>query len=109
MVDHFGLFDSWEPYAPLITFTYHFGFHANIAFWHWFTGTPVPDSLIVVGQIHNTAALLLAYVLTNILTGDRRAGLWAAALTGFVNTMPVYYVNWGRFTQLTGQLICRSW
>ncbi|MCA1554024.1 MAG: hypothetical protein LC737_06570, partial [Chloroflexi bacterium] len=33
------------------------------------------------------------------------AGLCAALLTGFVNTQPVYFVNWGRYTQLTGQLL----
>ncbi len=32
LVDHGGLFTSWEPYAPMNTFTYHFGFHANAAF-----------------------------------------------------------------------------
>ena len=34
LVDNQGLFSSWEPYVPLATFTYHFGFHANVAFFH---------------------------------------------------------------------------
>ncbi|HZG69144.1 MAG TPA: hypothetical protein VEZ12_20595, partial [Herpetosiphonaceae bacterium] len=51
LVDQRGLFASWEPYAPLVTFTYHFGFHANVVFWHWLSGIPVSASLIVVGQV----------------------------------------------------------
>src|SRR5262245_35857058 len=46
LVDHGGLFTSWEPYAPLATFTYHYGFHANVAFFHWLTGIPVTLSLL---------------------------------------------------------------
>src|SRR5262249_17792569 len=34
LIDHQGIFQSWQPYAPLATFTYHFGFHANVAFVH---------------------------------------------------------------------------
>lgn len=105
LVDHGGLFQSWEPYAPLATFTYHYGFHANVAFFHWLTGVPVTESVLLVGQLHSTAALTSAYLLTTWLSKNRHAGLWAVALTGFLNTQPFYYVNWGRYTQLTGQVI----
>ncbi len=105
LVDNAGLFTSWQPYAPLVSFTYHFGFHANVAFFHWLTGAPVTHSVLLVGQILNVAALTGAYALTTRLTGSRIAGLWALALTGFYNTLPAFYVNWGRYTQLTGQVI----
>lgn len=105
IVDHQGLFSSWEPYAPLATFTYHFGFHANVAFFHWLTGIPVTQSVIDVGQILNAATVPMAYLLTVRLTKNRAAGVWAALLTGFLNTQPAYYVNWGRYTQLAGQVI----
>jgi hypothetical protein len=103
LVENRGLFSSWEPYAPLVTFTYHYGFHANAAFLHWLSGISIPHSVLYVGQLHNFAALTSAYLLVTRLTGSRAAGLWAVALTGFVNTQPAYYVNWGRYTQLTGQ------
>ncbi|MFN2280805.1 MAG: hypothetical protein ACK2TZ_03005, partial [Anaerolineales bacterium] len=35
IVDHGGLFDSWQPYAEMTTFTYHFGFHSLVAVFHW--------------------------------------------------------------------------
>jgi hypothetical protein len=105
LVDNEGLFSSWEPYAPLATFTYHYGFHANAALFHWLSGISIPKSVLYVGQFVNVASLASAYVLTTRLSGNRHAGLWAVLLTGFVNTLPAYYVNWGRYTQLTGQVI----
>lgn len=105
LVDNSGLFSSWQPYAPLATFTYHYGFQANAAFLHWMTGLSVPQSVLIVGQWLNAAVLAGAYVLTRRITGSRAAGLWAVLLTGFVNLHPLYYVNWGRYTQLAGQVV----
>src|SRR5438876_1216387 len=50
LVDHRGLFSSWQPYAPLTTLTYHYGFHSNVAFFYWLTGIPVTTSVLYVGQ-----------------------------------------------------------
>ncbi|MBA3946238.1 MAG: hypothetical protein H0X37_16945 [Herpetosiphonaceae bacterium] len=105
LVDHGGLFHSWEPYAPLSTFTYHYGFHANVAFFHWVTGIPVTQSLVLVGATLVTLTLPLAYVLTSRWSGSRTAGIWAAVLTGFVSVQPSFYFNWSRFTQLSGQIV----
>ena len=104
LVDNGGLFESWAPYAPLTTFTYHYGFHANVAFFHWLTGVDVPHSLVWIGQALNAASVPLAYLLVARLSGDRWAGVWAALITGMLSTMPGYYVNWGRYTQLAGQV-----
>lgn len=105
LVDNGGLFQSWEPYAPLTTFTYHYGFHSNAAFLHWLTGVPVAKAVIYAGQFMNALTLPLAYVFTVRWSGERAAGLWAAVLVGFVNVQPMFYTNWGRYTQLTGQIV----
>lgn len=105
LVDNGGLFSSWEPYAPLRSFTYHFGFHSLVAFYHWLTGVSVIESVIVVGQLLNALSIPLAYLLTERLTQERWAGLIAALITGLLSPMPLYYVNWGRYTQLAGQII----
>jgi hypothetical protein len=112
LVDNGGLFRSWAPYAPLTTFTYHFGFHANTAFFHWLTGEAPARATVLAGQIHSSLALCGAFALGTRLTrlgGGRPAlatlaGLLAALATGFVNPQPAYYVNWGRYTQLAGQV-----
>jgi hypothetical protein len=105
LVDNRGLFHSWEPYAPLGSFTYHFGFHSNAAFVHWITGFSVPQSVLIGGQLLNAAAAALAGGLICALGGRLWAGVWAALLVGFALNMPAFFVNWGRYTQLTGQVV----
>ena len=106
IADNGGLFDSWAPYAPLTTFTYHFGFHANVAAFHWVSGAPVIQSTTWVGQILNVLAVLCLYPLAVRVSGGRRwAGVGAVLVAGLLLPMPMYYVNWGRYTQLAGQVI----
>ncbi len=105
LLDHGGLFQSWEPYAPLTTLTYHFGFHANAAVWAWLTGLDAPTSVIQAGQVLNVLAVLVLYPLGKRLGGSPWAGLMAVVVAGALFPMPGYYVNWGRYTQLAGQII----
>ncbi len=105
LVDNRGLFSSWQPYAPLSTFTYHFGFHANVAFVHYVTGLDLPQSLIWTGQIMNAMPVPLVFALMLALGGRPWAGVWAALIVGFASPLPAYFVNWGRYTQLTGQVM----
>ena len=105
LLDHGGLFSSWEPYAPLTTFTYHFGFHSAVASLCWLSGLAAPQAVLVFGQVLNGLAVLGTYLLAQRLTGRPWAGVLAALVTGLVSLMPAYYVNWGRYTQLAGQII----
>ncbi|MFV2043810.1 MAG: hypothetical protein ACC700_11325, partial [Anaerolineales bacterium] len=105
LVDNRGLFDSWEPYAALQTFTYHFGFHAGAAAFSWMTGFAAPNAVLWVGQILNGLAALALYPLGRKVGGNRWAGVAAVLIAGLLAPMPMYYVNWGRFTQLAGQVI----
>ncbi len=113
LADHGGLFSSWQPYAPLKTFTYHFGFHAGVAWLHWLSGTPTTRGVLILGQLQSALVVPLAYLLARRTVGGERAGLWAALLAGFVSAMPAFYLNWGRYTQLAGQTIlpavCVTW
>ncbi len=113
LVDHGGLFSSWQPYAALRTFTYHYGFHSNVAWLHWLSGVPVTRGLLIVGQLQSALVVPLTFVFTRRVLGNERAALWAALVVGFVAIMPAYYVNWGRYTQLAGQLVlpavCVCW
>lgn len=105
LVDHRGLFDSWEPYASLKTLTYHFGFHSSVAVFHWLTGMPMPQAILWVGQIFNGLAVLAIYALVIKFGGNRWGGGVALLVAGLLLPMPMAYVNWGRYTQLAGQVI----
>jgi hypothetical protein len=106
IVDNQGLFNSWQPYAALTSFTYHFGFHTDAAVLHWFTGLDVSHATLLAGQLVNILAVLGLYPLAQKLArGSHWAGLTAVIIGGFFSSMPMYYTNWGRYTQLCGQAI----
>lgn len=106
LLDNGGLFQSWQPYAPMQSFTYHYGFHTAAALWGWLTGLPGPDAVLATGQALNVLAVLALYPLALRLTGGNRwAGVAAVLIAGMLSPMPAFYVNWGRYTQLAGQVI----
>lgn len=105
LIDHGGLFTSWEPYADMITFTYHFGFHAVSAVFHWISAMGVPQAVLWTGQILNGLAVLALYPLAVRIGINRWAGVGAVLIAGLLSPMPMYYVNWGRYTQLAGQVV----
>lgn len=105
LLDHGGLFRSWEPYAPIASFTYHFGFHANAAAWVWLTGMAAPQAVLVTGQVCNVLAVLALFPLATRLCGNRWAAGATVLVAGFLCPLPAYFANWGRYTQLTGLAI----
>jgi hypothetical protein len=105
IVDHRGLFNSWLPYAELQTFTYHFGFHSAVAVFDWITRLDISKAVLWVGQILNVMAVLALYPLAKKVGKSDWAGVVAVLVAGLLSPMPMYYVNWGRYTQLAGQVI----
>jgi hypothetical protein len=105
LADNGGLFSSWEPYAQLLSFTYHFGFHALVSNFHWLTGLDVMQSILWVGQILNICAIIALYPVAILIGKNKWAGVIAVLIAGFLSSMPMAYVNWGRYTQLAGQVI----
>jgi hypothetical protein len=106
MIDNSGLFNSWLPYAPYQSFTSHFGFHSNAAVFHWATSQDIPISVLIIGQFFNTMAAISLYPLAVELSNQRKwAGILTVALAGLGSIMPAFYINWGRYAQLSGQVL----
>jgi hypothetical protein len=105
IVDHNGLFQSWAPYAELQSFTYHFGFHTQVAAFHWLTAMDISRATLLMGQIINIFAVISLYPLGSLVAGNRWSGVFAVLIAGLLSPLPMAYVNWGRYTQLTGQAI----
>lgn len=105
LVDNNGLFHAWEPYADLQSFTYHFGFHAIAAAFSWFTRLDALQAVLWTGQLINIFAVLTLYIMSMRITGDRRGGLMTLLISGLLLSMPMYYSNWGRYTQLAGHVV----
>ncbi len=100
-----GLPDDWEPFAPLASFSYHFGFHAQAAGLAALGGWDAPRAILVLGQLLMVAQALSLYALAAGLSGRPWAGLGAALAAAGLSPMPATYLNWGRYTQLAGQVL----
>ncbi|MCX6036049.1 MAG: hypothetical protein NTV38_13930, partial [Chloroflexi bacterium] len=105
LVDHGGLFNSWLPYAEMQTLTYHFGFHSAAAVFDWITRLDMSKAVLWVGQLLNVLAVIVLYPLATKVGCSRWAGVVAVLVAGLLSPMPMFYVNWGRYTQLAGQVI----
>lgn len=93
------------PLTPLITFTYHYGYHAVVAAMHWLSGAPIVALTVIVAQLLKAGVALTAALLAEVASGRRSAGIVTALLIGLAAVFPTYYVNWGRNTQLAGLLL----
>lgn len=96
---------TYQPYLDVQQATYHYGFQSLVAAFTWLTGESLPKATLLAGQFLNTAVALQVYLLTRWLTGRRLAPLLAAFIVALLSTMPAFYVNWGRYTELGGLLI----
>lgn len=105
IIDNHGLFNSWQPYAELVTFTYHYGFHSTAAAFHWITGLPAKEAVLWSGQLLNILAIIAIYPLAVKIGKNKWSGLAALLIAGIFSPMPATYINWGRYTQLAGQII----
>ncbi len=106
ILDNDGLFSSWQPYAPYYSLTTHFGFSAFSALLAWITGLNGTQATLWMGQILNGLAVLTLYPLAvKISRGNRWAGIGTLIVSGLIFTLPAFYVNWGRYAQLAGQVI----
>ncbi|OQY42725.1 MAG: hypothetical protein B6242_15820 [Anaerolineaceae bacterium 4572_78] len=97
--------DTFRPFIPNDYFYYHYGFHTIAAYFQWLSDLEMSQVLLILGQILNVGAILVSYLLAKGLTGRRMIGVWSMIITGFIASMPAYYVTWGRYTQLTGLII----
>lgn len=101
-----GLPSSWEPYYRYTTFSLHFGFSSWVAFWMWVTGHDVLRATLILGQLANLAGLLALVPLAVKLSRNTLwAGVLALIMAGLVSLLPGGYMNWGRFPQLSGQIL----
>ena len=99
-----GLFQSWLPYTPHTTFSFHFGYHLDTAVFGWVTRMNTPQAMLWGGQLFNLFAVFTLYALAYRLNGAW-AGTIAVLVAGLFTQFPSYYTNWGRYPQMMGQAI----
>ena len=93
-----------DPYFPIPLDQYHLGLYAVSAVAQWLAQVPAHTALLVVAQLLNGLAAVGAYLVLDRKVG-RAGALVAAVLIGLLSQQPALYANWGRFTQLAGQVL----
>lgn len=93
-----------DPYFPVPLDQYHLGLYTLSATLQWIAQVPAHTALLWTAQMLNALCGIGVYLVL-----DRKVGR-VGAIAGFVTaslllSQPALYVNWGRFTQLSSQVI----
>lgn len=99
-----GLPDTLEPYFPIPLDMYHMGLHSLSAVTLWLAQVPAHTALLWSAQFLNGLCGLGVYLVLDH-KGHRVGALVAALAVGLWSHMPAFYVNWGRFTQVSSQTV----
>jgi hypothetical protein len=95
---------TMEPYFPIPLDQYHLGLYSLTATTQWLTQVPAHTAVLWTAQALNGLCGLGVYLVLDRKMG--RVGAIVGAVTvGLLCHQPAFYVNWGRFTQLSGQTI----
>lgn len=92
----------WFPEIPVVR--YHCGLYALAAPLQWLAGVPAHTALLWTRQALNGLVGIGVYLaLARRVTPA--AGIVGAVTVGLLARHPALWVNWGRFTQLAGQIL----
>jgi hypothetical protein len=100
-----GIPSNYLPFVPLVTFRYHFAFHACAYALMEFSGleshvlTPILGQLLVP-----MGGLTAAYFVTRTWKKPW-GGFFAATFYSLAGVFPAYLINWGRYTQSAGMML----
>lgn len=97
--------EDYGPYAPVITFSYHFGFHAFIAAMSSLSGIAPRLMVVISGAILMGLVTLAGGALVYYLTQKTLLGVASGAIIGIIYIFPSYSLIWGRYTQLMGTIM----
>jgi hypothetical protein len=99
-----GLPYDMQPYFPIPLGEYHLGLYALSATVEWLAQVPAHVALLGTAQLLNGLCGLGVYLVLDRKAG-RVAALVGAAIAGLFSPLPNFYVNWGRFTQLSSATV----
>jgi hypothetical protein len=95
---------SMEPYFPISLDQYHLGLYSLSATAQGLAQVPAHTALLWTAQMLNGLCGLGVYLVLDRKVG-RVGAVVGAAVVGLLSHQPAFYVNWGRFTQLSSQTI----
>lgn len=93
-----------EPYSPIPLGQYHLGLYALSATVQWLAQVPAHTAVLWTAQMLNGLCGVGVYLVLDRKVG-RLGAILGAAVVGLWSHQPAWYVNWGRFTQLSSQTV----
>lgn len=93
-----------EPYFPVSLGEYHLGLYSITAVVEWLAQVPAHTALLWVAQALNGLCGIGVYLVLDRKVG-RIGAVVGATIVGLLSHQPAFYVNWGRFTQISSQAI----
>ncbi len=93
-----------EPYFPVALSDYHLGFYSLTATVEWLAQVPSHTALLWTAQFMSGLCGIGVYLVLDRKVG-RVGAVVGAAVVGLLSHQPAFYVNWGRFTQLSSQVV----
>lgn len=93
-----------KPYFDTPLDHYHLGLYSLTAPLRLLTGIRSDQALLWMSQFLNGIAGIGTYLILSKLV-TKKAAIGGLALIGLFSVFPNFYVNWGRFTQLSGQVV----
>ena len=103
-----GIPQSYAPYAPLVSYSYHFAFHGIVALFRWLFNTELLATTKTIALVLNGAIAAVIGLACEQITGHRRAAAISATFIGLILVSPFCLLLWGRFTQTAGLLFLGS-
>jgi len=104
MTETWQLPKDLSPYLEM-PFFYHFAFHGITSLFAAVTHLPLPQSMIVMGQVLQVGAGLSVYYLARVFWPQRLWAVVATVLACLVSQMPAYYTAWGKYPLLTAMVL----
>jgi hypothetical protein len=95
---------SMEPFFPVALGDYHLGLYSITAIVEWLARVPAHTALLWTAQALNGLCGIGVYLVLDRKVG-RTGAVVGATVVGLLSHQPAFYVNWGRFTQISGQAI----
>lgn len=96
--------DTLLPFFDSSLRLYHLGLYSIAASAAWMAQVPAHLALQWTAQVLNACAALGVFLIIDRWAG-RIGALTALLYVGIYSHQPAYYFNWGRFTQLSSQVI----
>ncbi|MBM2811433.1 MAG: conserved rane protein of unknown function [Chloroflexi bacterium] len=105
IVERGGLPDGYAPYAPIDSFSYHFGFHAIAAMIALVGGLSALDAVWIAGPLMTVLSVFSIYFLACVGGVGRSAAALASVVAALISPLPMILLDGGRYPQAAALIV----